>query len=94
MIGNIGWCAIPNLLQSFRRGSDTRMVDPHTSSQCENNPAEIGYLLKNISEEERENLKNFTSEDLRLTHEDSGIEKLELYKSDADSKKKKGRWGL
>ena len=87
--------ALPLLIHSFRSSNDRRFVNTRTIKQCENNPSEIGYLLKNIPQEELSLLHLYTVDDLKLTYGglyDMGIGMYERYAINA--KRPTGRWGL
>lgn len=60
--------ALPLSIHSIRRGNDREVTCPQTRDTL-NKPEEIGYLLRNISEEERKELSKFTAQDLADTQD-------------------------
>lgn len=88
--------AVPSLFDSSRSANDREVTNPRTRKKCKNNPSEIGYLLKHLSEEDRKYLSNFTVKDLELTHERTRLADFILMDDHNKKLKKanKGRWGL
>lgn len=87
--------ALPLLIPSHRSANDRRFVNTKTVEQCENNPKEIDYLLRNIPEEELSLLHLYTIDDLKLTYQgyyDMGVAWFE--KCVRAQKVSVGRWNL
>ena len=86
--------AFPHIFHSCRSSNDREVTNPKTREICRNNISEIGYLLKNISAVESENLKYFTIEDLNRTHYDNRYININNYIKYADILAgKEGRFG-
>lgn len=58
ILTGLSWRAFPNLIHSNRSGNDRQVSDPRTRNSCENKPEEIGWLLKNLTDKEIDDLKD------------------------------------
>lgn len=91
IITGLGYYALPNILHSCRSGNDREVTSPKTRAQCKNNPKEVGWLLTQLNEKEKSELKTFNHKHLASTHDDSWmssyIRGMEMMR------KPQGRWG-
>lgn len=91
IISTLGYNSLPILFHSHRKGSDREFTFSKTRDKCKNNPKEIGWLLTQLNEKEKSELKTFNNTHLAKTHDDSWLSSY--IRGVEMTRKPQGRWG-